>query len=460
MNNGVVKIVVIGAGSREFARGIIHDLVLDRELFSQFRTYVVLVDINKQNLEIALKYAQRCTAYKNSTIHFSATTDRVQALKDADFVLLSIAIKRTEFWEQDYRVPLAFGIPHIYGENGGPGSLFHSLRNLNMILPICKDIEQYCPNAWLINFTNPEAKNLTAILSLTKVKAIGLCHGFHSFQQFASKVLGRPLTTLDIRTAGINHFFTYYRIDDLQTGEDLIGSFTENLDKQTDDLPPLVRYLYRTFGAIGYISDEHIGEYLGFAHQIVGNLWPFGIERRKVMLNENGIDSRASFEAWRRNVDVHTFMANTQNTNNEVGMLTGEEELDDAVIKKSGELAVPVIGDILLDRNELRRAVNVLNTEGYIENLDKDTSIEVPAWVSSSGVKPDYVGRLPEGFAALIKKQQAVQRLMVEAIRGKSKFYLLQALLLDPVVEGKALEAEKMLDYMLELQKGYLPEFR
>lgn len=100
---------------------MIHDLILDNELNRQFAIEVVLVDVHAQNLASTLKYAQRCSEYKNSSVTFSATTDRTLALKGADFVLLSIAIKRTELWEQDFRIPLGFGIPHIYGENGGPG---------------------------------------------------------------------------------------------------------------------------------------------------------------------------------------------------------------------------------------------------------------------------------------------------------------------------------------------------
>ncbi len=461
MNMERVKIVLIGAGSREFARGMIYDLVLDKELERQFQIHVVLVDIQKQNLEHTLKYAQRCATYKHSSVTFSATTDRVQALQGANFVLLSIAVKRTELWEQDFRVPLAFGLPHIYGENGGPGSIFHSLRNLHMILPICQDIERYCPDAWLINFTNPEAKNLTAILNLTNVKALGLCHGFYSFQRFASIILERPIDVLDVRTAGINHFFTYYKIDDAVTGDDLIPMFKTKLGDRLEELPPLVRYLYEKFGAIGYISDEHIGEYLGFAHEIVGNLWTFGIEKRTIKQNEAKIDTRTIFEAWRKNLDVHTYLEQARNDihSSDAGMLSDDEIPDDTVIQKSGELAIPVIGDILLNRKELRRAVNVLNSDGYIENLDRDTSIEVPAWIDSSGIHPDHVGRLPDGFAALIKQQQAVQRLLVEALRSSSKQVLLQAFLLDPISESKAVETEKMLDYMLKLQKEYLPEF-
>ncbi|MCP4399201.1 MAG: hypothetical protein GY801_18105, partial [bacterium] len=150
-----LKIVLIGAGSKEFSRGLIHDLVLDEELPQATQIDVVLVDIHAKNLHTMLEYAKRCVEITNAPITLQATTDREEALPGADFILLSVAIGRMDLWEQDFRVPLSFGMRHIYGENGGPGALFHALRNYNLIFPILRDIETFCPEAYLINFTNP-----------------------------------------------------------------------------------------------------------------------------------------------------------------------------------------------------------------------------------------------------------------------------------------------------------------
>ena len=171
------KIVVIGAGSKEFSRGLIHDLVLDTTLSQAVHLEVVLVDIHPQRLQTILDYARRCVEATGSSVKFTATTDREKALPDADFVLLSVAIGRMDLWEQDFRIPLSFGFRHVYGENGGPGAIFHALRNYKLIFPILQDIERLCPEAYLLNFTNPEARILKAILTLTNIRAIGLCHG-------------------------------------------------------------------------------------------------------------------------------------------------------------------------------------------------------------------------------------------------------------------------------------------
>jgi alpha-galactosidase len=452
-----LKIVLIGAGSREFARGLIHDLVLERPLWETRDLSVVMVDVNAEQLELMRSYAERCVAVAGARIRISATTDRREALRSADFVLISVATKRMELWEQDFRVPFAFGIRHIYGENGGPGAAFHALRNMRTILPMCADIEELCPDAWVLSFTNPEARILTAILTLTRVRAIGLCHGFYSFRKLARAVLDRPFEELDIRTAGINHFYTHYRIAERDGGRDLTPEFEARLAAHAEELPPLVRYLWRTFGAIGYVSDHHIGEYLGFAHEITGLLWPFGVERRLVAPDEQGVDTRTVFEAWRRSIDVAAYLRGDY-AGREHDELSGTIPLRREDIKASGELAVPVIADMALDRRQLREAVNVLNTGGYIENLDRDTSVELPAVIDAEGVHPETVGRLPEGFASLIRQQQAVQRLLVQAYRERSRKLLLQCLLIDPAVGGHAAQVERMLDHMLAIQKEYLPE--
>ena len=454
-----LKIVMIGAGSREFARGLVHDLMLERELRDAREIEVALVDIDPGSLAAMLAYARHCAEAFGAKIRFTATTERREALPGADFVLISVATKRMELWEQDFRVPLAFGIPHVYGENGGPGAAFHALRNFKTIMAICADVEALCPEAWVVNFTNPEARVLTAILSLTKVRAIGLCHGFYSFRRLTTALLERPEEELDIRTAGMNHFYTYYKIAERAGGADLVPEFERRVAARADALPPLARYLWETFGALGYCSDHHIGEYLGFAHEIAGKLWIFGNEDRIVDPAESGVDGRVVFEAWRNKVDVKTYFER-RIAEKEREAMSPSTPVDVASIKPSGELAVPVVADIALGRGRWRPAVNVLNSGRFIENLDPDTAVELPAVFGSSGPEPERVGRLPEGFAALIRQQQSVQRLLVRAYAEGSRRLLLQALLVDPLCACRARETEAMLDHMLRIQAPYLPSIR
>ena len=192
-----LKITVIGAGSEQFAQGLIHDIVLEKDLWSSREVQVVFVDLNADALGKSVEYARKCVALTGATVQFTASTDRNEALPGSHFVLVAIAVERMDLWEQDFRVPIAYGMKHIYGENGGPGALFHALRNMKIIMPICADVQRLCPDALLLNFTNPEARILTAILTLTEVNAAGLCHGFYDFHNLVYRVLGREPGSLD-----------------------------------------------------------------------------------------------------------------------------------------------------------------------------------------------------------------------------------------------------------------------
>ena len=453
-----VKIVLLGAGSREFSRGFIHDLVLEEELLKSKKLEVVLVDLQETILKERLEYANWCAEVTGAPTKFSATLNRQDELRDADFVILSVAVDRMGLWEQDFRIPISYGVRHTYGENGGPGALFHALRSFHLIFPILRDIERFCPETVLFNFTNPEARVLSAILKLTRINAIGLCHGFYSFHQLVSDTIGISPELLDIRTAGMNHFYTYYRIANTKTGKDLIPRFERTIERMCDKLPPLVRYLWRTFGVLGYVSDHHVSEYIGWAHEFMGLKWRFGIESRKIVpKNKNYEYFAGREELLRKNFEKSDLLKSERDTN-KISMNYGTKRQKSQIVK-SGELAVPIIADIMLDRKVLRPAVNILNTEGYIDNLSRDGCIEVPAVCGSGGIYPEFVGSLSEGFAAQIRLQHSIQSLLVEAYKQRSKKLLLQALLLDPVYISP-FKAEQMLDYMLAIQSHYLPNFK
>ena len=452
-----LKIIIIGAGSREFSRGLIHDLFLEEDLFKGREVTLGLCDIDEDALKVMTGYAERVNALFRNPLKIESSIDRTKVLEGADYVLVAVEQSRMDLWEQDFRVPQAFGFKQVYGENGGPGALFHTLRNYNIYFPILEDIEKICPDALIINFTNPEARILTAILRHTKLKAIGLCHGFYDFYNFIAKVFDRPYEEFDIRTAGMNHLFTFYRIEEKGRGRDMIPLLKQKLKEQPELLPPLSRYVWENFGVIGIDSDHHIGEYFSYAHDFTGLQWEFGIEKRRILQDKRFVDSNVAFQAWRYNVDVAEYLDGSygRKINDQ---LEGRAELSPGDIVSSGELAVPVIADIVLDRKRWRAAVNVLNTDGYIVNLDSDACIEVPAVVDKEGVHPERIGSLDEGLAAQIRLQNSIQKIISDAWMTKSRKLLLQALLLDPVVDS-AVNAEKMLDYMLDLQKDYIPEF-
>jgi len=392
-----------------------------------------LVDIDADALDRMARFAQLIRAHTGSDLAIHATTDRVEALPGAAYVLTAISVRRYELWEQDFRVPLSHGFRHPLGENGGPGALFHALRSLNLILPICRDIECLCPDALLLNFTNPEARVLDAILHLTQVKAIGLCHGVFSAIAFISSYLGLPIEQLEVTSAGMNHFYAILQVIDKETNKDLFPGLIARLQAD-DSFPPSVwKTFIDVFGWLTYKSDDHIGEYVSFGAEFTGTRWPYGLESRQVEREQPG-----------PRFDVQPYLDG--------------RPLDQAALRLSGEIAAPVICDLELNHRRRHDAVNVLNDGGYIDNLPLDAVVEVPAFCDGQGVHPISVGSLPEGPAAFIRTQISIQRTLTEAYRTRSRNLLLQALLLDPVVNS-VVEARKLLDEMLDLQQDYLPSF-
>ena len=428
------KIVFIGAGSRSFGSATVVDAMLETELRGKGFT-LTLVDENQPALDLMHQFALRVKEHTGSDVRLEATTDRRDALQDAEYVIVSVAQRRMELWEQDFRIPLAYGFRHCLGENGGPGALFHALRSLNLIMPICSDVEELCPNALLLNFTNPEARVLNAIRHLTRVKAVGLCHGLFAATRAISRYLGMPEDKLDIVSAGMNHLYCILQVKDRSTGEDLMPTLMSKvLEDDSGATPPLFKKMVEIFGVFSYPSDDHIGEYLSYGSEFQGVKWRYGQELRRLT---------PEIEETSEAIEDYAI---------------GKRPLDADVMHPSGELAIDIICDTQFDRGSLRPAVNVLNSGGYVENLPHDAVVEVPAMVDASGIHPLQVGPIPEAFAAYIRTQLSIQKLLTEAWQTRSRRLLLQALLLDPNVNSIT-AADQMLNEMLDLQSAFLPTF-
>jgi alpha-galactosidase len=429
-----VKIVLIGAGSRSFGMRQIADVMRCAELRGHGVTFA-LVDENPEALDVMTRVAKRLRQYRKTDVQIESCTDRRKALPGARYVIISVARKRYELWEQDFRVPLAYGFEHVLGENGGPGALFHALRSFELVLPICRDVERLCPRALVMNFTNPESRVLHAVCHLTKVRAAGFCHGVFGIMNWISERLRKSLVDLRIVSGGMNHFYCVLSVTDKRGREYLPKLVKMAAQDVSDKHNVLFRKFAEIYGVLTYPSEDHIGEYVSFGAEFAGIAWPYGRERRKVTLKEKAPDD------WLRDYAA------------------GKAPVDHPlVVNGSQELTVPIICDMEFDRGAFREAVNVLNTGGYIENLPRDIVVEVPATVDAKGLHPMKIGAIPEAFAAFMSPQYAIHGLLTEAYRTHSKKLLLQALLLDPCVNSLT-AAEKMLDEMLELQSDFLPEF-
>ncbi len=447
-------IVVIGAGSVSFGRSVITDLALEESL-REFAVSLRLVDIDELALrrmyQLALLVKEKTKA---SHLVISATTKREEALSCADYVIVSVAEKRFALWEKDFYIPLSFGFKQVYGENGGPGAAFHTLRSIHLMMPICRDMERWCPEALILNYTNPESRVCLAIHKLTSLRAVGLCHGPMTTWEVVSEILGRPKEDTVVTIGGINHFHWVLGIQDSQ-GKDLMPEFKLRIHDALPRLNPFVQTMYKIYGFLPYPALSHPEEYVHFAYSFTGPLlfrWGIGEVARPLNATvedlEYAIEGRPgmpSYELWCRE-EARTIEA----------IVIGEKPLPQDFLKPSGELAIPIISSIEHDLHRREIAANVVN-EGAIAQLSAEAIVEVPIMVDGEGVHPLPVGALPPAIAAMCQLQIAIQELLVEAYRERSKRLLLQALLLEPTVSDVK-RAREMMEVMLHVEREYLPE--
>jgi alpha-galactosidase len=428
------KIVVIGAGSASFGPKILADVILSAPDLKG--STLSLVDINAEGLSLMAKLAERMDEEWNSQLKIESSVDRKRALEGAEFVIVSIAVDREKCWRQDWEIPLKYGIRQPLGENGGPGALAHTCRNVPIIMDICRDMEKICPDAYLLNFTNPVPRICLAASRYTKLKVVGLCHQIGAGYRIVSNVLDMKKEDLDIKAAGINHFTWMLDIRHKATGEDLYPKLKERLKTYDSGYQPLSRALLDAFGLIPATGDGHLSEYVHWCHDLNKKPW----EKYHLHLYDWDRAERNRDEQW----------------SNISKMASGKEPID-GLKSRSGERAVDVILGILHNRNSYELSANIPN-RGYITNLPDGAIVETPAVASSLGVVGLGVGPLPEAIASLCRTQITVASLAVDAAVKGCRQSALEALLVDPMVND--IDAAKgILDEFLRLQQKYLPQF-
>lgn len=459
-----IKVVVIGAGSAGFGQGAIADLVASEPL-KELDLEIALVDIDQKALDRMHKLSFMIRDYYKSKAKISATTDRKEAFPGANYVIASVAQKRWDMWEKDFYIPLAYGFRQVFGENGGPGAAFHTLRSLNIMIPIVKDMEKLCPDALLLNFSNPESRVCLGVSKLTGIKVAGLCHGPIETLDRIGEILEKPVEEIELIVGGLNHFHWALKIIDKKTGKDLYPEIDKKIDKfdwQADSLTPV---LYKLFGLITYPAPSHPGEYLNFAHDIAGPKlidWGIGPVSHKLSATGHDLDyiiegkfKRPSYELWSQDQADRIEKA----INGEIPLTDREPMLNLSLTDTSRELAVPIICDIEFNLNRKELAANVCNTGFAVSNLPEDAIVEVPIIVNSNGIEPEKVGALPEPIAGLCQLQISIQKLLVEAYEKKSKKILFQALIIDPIIDNLK-RAREMMETMLKVESDHLPELK
>ncbi|MDD3242330.1 MAG: hypothetical protein PHD32_01245 [Eubacteriales bacterium] len=454
-----IKFAIIGAGSVCFCPATLSDILL-RDRIHTVPVSIALMDIDPVALKVSGTFARQAIAFAKRDVTLSATTCLEDALEDADFVITAIEVDRYRYWSMDFHIPRRYGFRQVYGENGGPGGMFHTLRNLPPMLHIAHTMEKICPQAWLLNYTNPEAKLVEAISRLSTIKVVGLCHGEGMGRDQLAEILEMPKEELDTDVVGLNHFGWFTRIERRGTGEDLYPLLREKEGKMDwlahwDELG-LSRLMFRTYGLYPYPGTNHIGEYIAWSDEMLAST------RIQYFFDPVRSDPWAGGEVPEF---VYSFSSNptARPLFPEEGARAAADQADfrerftlaDGKLTGSNEYGIPIAEAIAFDIPTHIGAVNMPNL-GYAPTLPQGMVIELPALVDGAGIHPQKTAALPLAVSSMIQTQGTIHRLLIEAYEEQSRNKLLQAMLLDPTVSNYQ-NAVALINEMCARQAEILP---
>ena len=420
------KIVFIGAGSMSFGIPTFQDIFTEPKLQN---ATLSLVDINPVNLNRMYELALTLNEHSGMNLTVEQYSDRRKALPGADFVINSIAIQRCELWKQDFLVPQEFGVRHPLGENGGPGALFFTMRTLPLIIDIVRDMEELCPNAWFLNFSNPETRVILGVSTYSKIKCVGLCHGIFDARRDIAHILGREPETIELYAGGMNHFQWVFSITDAETRENLYQEFREKEQTFDPGFRPFSRKMFHYFGLYPTPSDDHLGEYQAYGHEAGVEGYDFDKDERERAQMVRDIEAVVSGA-----IDLNQWL------------------------KPSGEQAIKVITSIFFHERRLIPSAVVYNN-GAIPQLPPDIAVEIPVMVDGDGVHKIQVDRLTPGIIGLLNMQVSAQRLSLLAAAHGSRELALQALLCDPAIPSTR-AAEGIVERLFKVNQPYIRPFR
>ncbi|MBD3196238.1 MAG: alpha-glucosidase [Candidatus Lokiarchaeota archaeon] len=395
---------------------------------------ITLHDINEKNLELVRQACESAINKKKSNFTLEATTNRTNAIKDANFIINSIEVApRFDLLDQDYKIPLNQGCMQLSGENGGPGALFHSLRVIPPILDICEDIMKICPNALFINYSNPMTRVCSAInRKFPSLKFVGLCHEFYHFLPSLSRILDIPINQLDVEGYGLNHFGVITKCRDKTNNEDLYPIIREKgpeffYNVNLYDGFKFIGFFLEKYGYLPYTTDSHYGEYIPWA-------W-----------------DKADVPAIRQFWKGYEGMMGQQYLKLKKLIQKGKGA---RLVKPENEPAIPIIEGILTDSNYVEPSVNIPN-DNIITNIPENIVVECPALINREGLNGIPFGDYPLELIGYIRAQVSVIDLVLESIFQESKDLALKAILIDPLVSSYN-QAERILNQLLRLQEKYI----
>ena len=434
----MIKVTFMGAGSTVFARNVLGDCMCTPALHG---LDIALYDIDAVRLE----ESQRMLEAINRNVQADATIrsylgveNRREALRGADFVVNAIQVGLYEPCTViDFEVPKKFGLRQTIADTLGIGGIFRALRTIPVMMDFAEDMKAVCPNAWFLNYNNPMAMLTGAMLRMTDIKTVGLCHSVQVCAKSLFESVGME-NDPDVQTkiAGINHMAWLLEIT--KNGKDLYPEIKARAEAITEKHDNMVRLeIMKRFGYYVTESSEHNAEYMPF---FIKDKYPELIDRFNIPLDEYPRRCIRQIEDWKTRSET----------------LTRDPNLSH---ERTHEYASYII-EAMVTNKPYKIGGNVLNT-GLITNLPRNAVVEVPCLVDASGVSPTYIGDLPEICAALNRTNINVQLLTIEAACTLKKECIYQAAMMDPHCQSELSidDIVKLCDALIEAHKGWLPEF-
>jgi len=436
----MAKIAFIGAGSFGFTRTLVKDLLTfplleDAEL--------ALMDIDEERLDYITQAVERIIHEGGYSAKVTATTNRREALKDADAVIVTILAGGVKVWRYDIEIPKKYGVDTNVGDTRGPSGIFRALRTIPVMLSICRDMEEVCPNAIMLNYTNPMAMLCRAMQRETNVTVSGLCHSVQGTSAMLANWIGAPIDEIDYVCAGINHLSWFVKFD--WNGEDAYPLLRKAMKKKKVYNHEKVRN--EMFLAMGYYVTESSG------HNSEYNWW---FRKRPDLIEKYCLDGtgwnpgeyayilkeyRSREKNWKK--DILKWLANPEPLN----------------LSRGHEYATYII-NAWMGGDVFRFNGNVPN-KNLITNLPEDCCVEVPVFASRRKLNSVHVGALPPQCQALTNLSVAIEEMSVEAAVNGDPELVFQAICHDPLTAAVLSldEIRKMVKAMLKKNQPHLPQF-
>jgi alpha-galactosidase len=438
----MTKIAFIGAGSLGFTRGLVRDLLT----FPLLRDATIcLMDINPERLEFARASIQRIVDMGKYPAKVEATLDRVEALKGADFVLCTILVGATEVWRYDIEIPKIFGVDTNVGDTRGPSGIFRALRTIPVMLSIVKDMEHYCPNAFMLNYTNPMAMLCRAMQRESFIQLTGLCHSVQGTSEMLAEWIGAPISEITYTCAGINHQAWYLKYQ--WNGKDAYPLIRKAITER-----PEIYNEEQVRNEMFLNLDYYVTESSG--HNSEYNWW----FRKRPDLIEKYCTHGTGWNPGEYAYILKEYQKTEHTWKEEAKKWFAKET---PISLERGHEYAAFIMNALKGGDIFSFNGNVPNNH-LITNLPENACVEVPVFVDRGGLKPVHVGDLPPQCVTLNHVSVMVEEMAVEAAITGDPRLVFHAIAYDPLTAAvlSLAEIKTMVNEMFQKNKDYLPQFK